>query len=136
LWLWFAIKLELCVPVAQNGQYRQFRKGTQFFLNNLNAFEVLMSTYTVCHYTPQGNILGQISAKYQPRSNKYCSTYSNWSGVNKCWNARYSNCMGMSEETSCGCTDVTQKLFNRKIIHRLLDEISNKTVSVWKYIGS
>jgi len=44
-------------------------------------------------------------------------------------NARFSNCMGMSQNTICGCTDVTQKLFNRKIVQRLFHEIKNKAVS-------
>ena len=44
-------------------------------------------------------------------------------------NARYSNCMAMSPQTKCGCVDVTQKLFNRKIVQRLFFEIKDKVVS-------
>ena len=32
---------------------------------------VLLSTYTVCHYSPQGNIIGQIEKKYSPLSVSY-----------------------------------------------------------------
>ena len=53
---------------------------------------VLLSTYTVCHYTPQGNILGQIGDKWSSRRKEYCSTYNNWNGANKCVNGRFSNC--------------------------------------------
>ena len=57
---------------------------------------VLLSTYTVCHYAPQGNILGQIGDKWRARDKEFCSTYNNWNGANKCVNGRFSNCQVFS----------------------------------------
>ena len=37
---------------------------------------------------------------------QYCSTYNNWKGRNACVNAGYSNCMGLSKQSSCGCDKV------------------------------
>lgn len=77
---------------------------------------VLLSTYTVCHYSPQGNIIGQIEKKYSPLSKKYCSTYNNQNGKNKCENAGFSNCMGLSHESTCDqCVQKPIKVNNKAV---------------------
>jgi len=63
---------------------------------------VLLSTYTVCHYTPQGNIIGRFKEKWSPLTKKVCSTYRNNQGINECGQG-FSNCMGLKPESTCEC---------------------------------
>ena len=42
------------------------------------------SGYTVCHYAPQGNIIGLEAENWNDLDEKYCSTYDNYTGKNQC----------------------------------------------------
>ena len=42
------------------------------------------SGYTVCHYAPQGNIVGLQHDNWNDLDSKYCSTYDNYTGESEC----------------------------------------------------
>ena len=63
----------------------------------------------------------------------YCSTYNNYNGKNKCTNAGFSNCMGLSKESKCGCDQVTKHNFTPKVVKRLLQENKHKKVRIFIY---
>jgi len=88
----------------------------------------LESTYTVCHYAPQGNIIGQFEKKWADLDKSICSTYNNYKGSNKCANAGFSNCMGMAKQSTCGCNQVTKNNFSAKVVKQLYQANSNKQV--------
>ncbi|CBY17741.1 unnamed protein product [Oikopleura dioica] len=87
---------------------------------------VLKSTYTVCHYTPQGNHVKTMKKNWKFRDPNYCSTYSNFKGTNQCENAQYSNCQGLSINSKCGCEEISkQKKFTRRIVDALRSQLGN-----------
>jgi hypothetical protein len=59
------------------------------------------STYTVCHYSPQGNIIGLMEKNWQDKDEAFCSTYDNDSGRNMC--GKFGTCQGLLENSKCGC---------------------------------
>lgn len=60
------------------------------------------SGYTVCHYAPQGNIVGLQHENWNDLDSKYCSTYDNYTGESEC--ATGGTCQGLEESSNCGCT--------------------------------
>jgi len=60
------------------------------------------SGYTVCHYAPQGNIIGLEKENWSDLDSKYCSTYDNYSGRNQCGTG--GTCQGLEVDSECGCT--------------------------------
>ena len=59
------------------------------------------SSYIVCHYSPQGNIMGLMEKNWSPLDDRYCSTYNILTGKNTC--RKYGTCQGLDEKTKCGC---------------------------------
>lgn len=63
--------------------------------------EGMTSSYTVCHYSPQGNVIGHEKDNWKKKREDLCSTYNPLTGDAKCGEA--GSCMGLSEEAQCGC---------------------------------
>lgn len=78
--------------------------------------EGMTSSYTVCHYSPQGNVIGHEKENWKPKregkdefynefvktiNSDLCSTYNPLTGDAKCGEA--GSCMGLSNEAQCGC---------------------------------
>ena len=61
----------------------------------------MTSSYTVCHYAPQGNIIGLERDNWSPKKKELCATYDVVSGKSECGEA--GSCMGLSDESKCGC---------------------------------
>merc|ERR1712048_1459740 len=63
--------------------------------------EGMTSSYTVCHYSPQGNVIGHEKENWKKKREDLCSTYNPLTGDAKCGEA--GSCMGLSEDAQCGC---------------------------------
>ena len=102
----------------------------------------------MCHYAPQGNIIGQFEKKWADLDvrllslfvnsllthliqKSICSTYNNYKGSNKCANAGFSNCMGMAKQSTCGCNQVTKNNFSAKVVKQLYQANSNNKVNMY-----
>lgn len=59
------------------------------------------SSYTVCHYYPQGNIIGLMEENWKPLKKKYTSTYDINTGRNMC--GPFGTGQGLDKNTKCGC---------------------------------
>ena len=91
----------------------------------------LRSGYTVCHYAPQGNIVGLQHQNWNDLDESICSTYDNYNGASQCGTT--GTCQGMESGSKCGCqtrdTGVTVPLCSGKC----LVECSNQwgTINYW-----
>lgn len=61
----------------------------------------MTSSYTVCHYSPQGNIIGLEKDNWRPKKKELCATYDVITGKSDCGEA--GSCMGLSDSSKCGC---------------------------------
>jgi len=55
---------------------------TDIFVPNKAGYsgDGMISTYTVCHYTPQGNIIGLELENWKTKDEKLCSTFDGITG--------------------------------------------------------
>jgi len=77
---------------------------TDIFVPNKAGYsgDGMISTYTVCHYTPQGNIIGLELENWKTKDKKLCSTFDGITGKSDCGES--GACMGLNSDSECGCS--------------------------------